>query len=223
MTSADLGHHERAALGLAAESSAVEAIGGAAAVVLGILGLAQVSPTYLAPIAAIVVGVALWFEGAAIVARYSRVVVAEARGGVATEAAPAATGLSAEFLGGAAGTILGILALLGVASVSLTSIAVIVYGASLLFGSGMQARVSTAVVGEGGTSPGQELVREAAAASSGTQLLVGVGAAVLGILALVGFAPEILILTALLTVGASLAMSGAAFTTTRMMQQRLGR
>jgi hypothetical protein len=81
MTSANVGHERQVATGLATESSAVEAIGGAAAVVLGILGLAQISPMYLAPIATIVVGVALWFEGAAIVARYSRLVAAEARGG----------------------------------------------------------------------------------------------------------------------------------------------
>jgi ABC-type Na+ efflux pump permease subunit len=129
--------------------------------------------------------------------------------------------MSAEFLGGAAGTVLGILALLGVASVTLTSIAVIVYGAALLFGSGARARMSTLPVEEGPPSAAHQVVREAAWASSGPRLLVGVGAAVLGILALVGFAPSILILSALLTVGAALALSGAAFTTTRMMQQRI--
>lgn len=221
MTSANVGHEQRVAVGLAAESSAVEAIGGAAAVVLGILGLAQISPMYLAPIAAIVVGVALWFEGAAIVARYSRLVADEVRAGHAFEAAPTSSGMSAEFLGGAAGTVLGILALLGVASLTLVSIAVIVYGAALLFGSGAQARMSIMSVDEGSPSPAHQIVREAAWASSGAQLLVGVGAVVLGILALVGFAPSILVLSALLTVGAALALSGAAFTTTRMMQQRI--
>lgn len=221
MSSAHVGQREHVALGVAAESSAVEAIGGAAAVVLGILGLAQVSPMYLAPIATIIVGVALWFEGAALVARYSRAVAAEVRSGAAVETAPAASGMSAEFLGGAAGTVLGILALLGVASVTLTSVAVIVYGAALLFGSGSQRRMSTVTAGAGGFTPAHQVVREAAAASSGAQLLVGIGAAVLGILALVGFAPTILILSALLTVGVSLALSGAAFTTTRMMEQRI--
>lgn len=220
MASANVGHEHEAALGFAAESSAVEAIGGAAAVVLGILGLAQVSPMYLAAIATIVVGVALWFEGAAIVARYSRIVAAEARSGTLVEA-PTTSGMSAEFLGGAAGTVLGILALLGVASAVLTSIAVIVYGAALLFGSGAQARMSTVTLDAFGASPANQVVREAAAASSGAQLLVGIGASVLGILALVGFRPEILILAALLTVGASLALSGAAFTTTRMMHHRI--
>lgn len=221
MTSANVGHEHQVALGFAAESSAVEAIGGAAAVVLGILGLAEVSPMYLAPIATIVVGVALWFEGAAIVARYSRFVASEARSSAITEVPPVSSGIGAEFLGGAAGTVLGILALLGVASITLTSIAVIVYGAALLFGSGTPLRMNGMATEEDTSTPVHQVMREAAWASSGAQLLVGVGAAVLGILALVGFAPIILILSALLTVGATLALSGAAFTTTQMMQQRI--
>lgn len=220
MTSANVGHEQQATLGFAAESSAVEAIGGAAAVVLGILGLAQISPMYLAAVATIVVGVALWFEGAAIVARYSRVMAAEGQGAAATEMAPMSSGISAEFLGGAAGTVLGILALLGVASAALISIAVIVYGAALLFGSGAPMRMN-ALASEGLPAPTHQVLREAAWASSGAQLLVGVAAAVLGILALVGFAPYILVLSALLSVGAALALSGGAFTTTRMMQQHM--
>lgn len=221
MTSANVGHEQQVALGFAAESSAVEAIGGAAAVVLGILGLAQVSPMYLAAVATIVVGVALWFEGAAIVARYSRVVAAEGHSAAATEMTPMSSGISAEFIGGAAGTVLGILALLGVASAALISIAVIVYGAAMLFGSGAPVRMNALVSEEGMPSSANQVLREAAWASSGAQLLVGVGAVVLGILALVGFAPYILVLSALLTVGATLALSGGAFATTRMMQQHM--
>ena len=46
-------------------------------------------------------------------------------------------GFTAEFVGGAAGIVLGILALVGIAPEILCSVAVLVFGGTLLFGSGM--------------------------------------------------------------------------------------
>ena len=80
--------------------------------VLAILGLAGVVPMYMAFIATIVLGVALLFEGWALASRYSKL-LSEMGGGLLT-ATELGGGITAEFLAGAAGVALGILALLGV-------------------------------------------------------------------------------------------------------------
>ena len=88
--------------------------------------------------------------------------------------------MSAEFVGGATGITLGLLALLAVAPVTLTSVAVIVFGGALLLGSGANWRVSSALSG-GDTQRGEEMARQAVNAASGAQVLVALGSAVLGI------------------------------------------
>lgn len=211
MTTAHMEHGEPMAMEVRGGSSTVEAIAGAAAVVLGIVGLAKVYPGYLAGVATIVVGVALWFEGAAIAARAARV-FAQTRPAGAVGAA-LGDGMSAEFLGGAAGTVLGLLALLSVAPEVLVPIAVIVFGASILIGTGATTRLNAiALETTVGSEPAREVAREALWASTGAHALIGVGAAVLGILALVGLVPTVLSLVALLSVGAALVFSGSALT-----------
>lgn len=196
-------------LELLAAGSAVEAIGGAAAAVLAILGLAALFPMTLAAVATIAVGAALLAEGAAIAARFARV-VGEA-GETRREEAELGGGMSAEFVGGATGITLGLLALLAVAPVTLTSVAVIVFGGALLLGSGANWRVSSAL-GTGDTQRGEEVARQAVSAASGAQVLVALASAVLGILALVGIASETLVLVALLSVGTTIVLSGSALT-----------
>jgi uncharacterized membrane protein HdeD (DUF308 family) len=97
----------------AAGGSIAEAVVGLAAVVLTIIGLAGVTPTYIVPIAAICVGAALAFEGSA----------------MRNEA-----GMSAGFFGGLTGILLGILALVGVLPQVLTAVAVIVLACALMVG-----------------------------------------------------------------------------------------
>src|SRR5512140_1249241 len=104
--------------------SAAEALVGAGAVVLAILGLANEWPGYMASIATIAVGAALLFPGVAIAARYSP--LAQMVG--AKEELGA--GMSGEVLGGAAGIVLGILSLLGIFPGLLMPIAIIVFGGS---------------------------------------------------------------------------------------------
>ena len=124
--------------------SIVELVAGLAVVVLTILGLAEVSPTFLVALATIVFGVGLLLYGTAALsqlnaalARYS---ASEASlGGISS-------GWSTVFLAGVAGIVLGILALLGVSSTQLVAIAVIAFGASLLISSnaGMRMRILAA-------------------------------------------------------------------------------
>jgi hypothetical protein len=120
--------------------SAAEIIGGVAAIVLTILGLAKVAPGLMLTIATITVGAALVFEGSSIAAEYSQI-VAKATEGV-METVEMGGGMTAEMLAGITGIVLGILALLGLDPLTLSASAVIVYGAALALSSGMTSRLN---------------------------------------------------------------------------------
>lgn len=181
-----------------AGGSSLEAIGGIAAVILAILGLAHVAPVFLAAIAAIVVGAALIVEGGVMSSRLTR---AATDAGVTGDVGG---GLTAEFLGGAAGIVLGILAVLG-ASPVLVPVAVIVFGAALLIGSGANLELSS--LGRQAAQPSVVI-----GGASGALVLVAIAAIVLGILALVGLVPTILSLVALLALGAAVLFTSTAMT-----------
>jgi hypothetical protein len=161
-----------------------EAVAGVAAVVLAILGLASIETVWMVPIATIAVGAALAFEGAGISARFYE---------TSTSREPEVS-MSAEFAAGAAGIVLGVLALCHLAPMTLSAIAVLVYGAALLLGTSGFTRESE---GARGTS-----------AASGTHVLCGLAASVLGILALCGINPVTLTLVGLLIAAVSLVLSG---------------
>jgi hypothetical protein len=196
--------HETAAKTIATGASA-EVIAGAAAVVLAIVGLAGMFPMMLAAIGVIVAGVAFLFEGAAVASRYFTIL---------KETTPQhelrfETGLSAEIVGGLAGIVLGILALVGVVPLALLAISAIVFGGALLFGSPTVLRVGRA---EPGAPVSDYIARETAAGAAGAQALIGVGVATLGILALVGLVPQTLVLVSVLAVGGSALLTGGALT-----------
>jgi hypothetical protein len=185
----------------------VEAIGGGAAGVLAILGLAGVLPMFMAPIATLAIGAALAAEGGALVARCSALI--NRAGGGRSAMAELGGGTSAELLGGGAGIVLGILALLGVASTILVAAAVVTFGGALLFGSAATSRLNAAAETANETHA-QRLAREAVWVAMGAQVLTGLAAVVLGVIALVGLAPMTVSLVALLAVGAAVLLSGSA-------------
>jgi hypothetical protein len=191
-----------------ATGSIVEAVGGAAAVILAILALANVMPTYLASIAAIALGVALLFEGGAIASRYSKLLY-ESAGPETTELG---SGMSAEVIGGLCGIVLGILALIGLASVELLAVAAIVFGTAVLFSSGATSRLNSLTIARhyGTERWTQQVATELVWASTGIGVLAGFAAIVLGILALIGTYPLTLSLVAFLAVGSSVLLSGAS-------------
>jgi hypothetical protein len=190
-----------------AGGSLTEAVCGAAAVVLAIIGLAGALPPYMASIATIAFGVALLAEGGAVAARY-RSILHEVSGG---ERSDLGGGMGAEFLAGGAGVVLGILGLIGIAPATLVPIAVLAFGGALLLGSSSTMEL-------GLLRPGTleervaHVTRQATMAASGAQVLLGLAAIVLGILALVGIDPITLSLVALLVLGASVLFSGGAIT-----------
>jgi hypothetical protein len=191
-----------------AGGSITEAICGAAAVVLAIIGLTGTYPGYMASVATIAFGVAMLAQGGAIAARYSRL-IRETTPYEWDSRTEIGGGMGAEFLAGGAGVVLGILGLLGIAPATLLPIAVIVFGGALLLGSSATADLSTV-----SAPPVNErfahIARQASVAASGAQVLVGVTAIVLGIIALVGVDTLVVTLVALLVVGASVLFSGTA-------------
>lgn len=188
-----------------------------ATIVLAILGLARVVPDYLVAIATIVYGAALLLRGSAMIAEYVR--IDNVRPGAAA-AHSGDGGLSAVILAGAAGVVLGILALLRISTQELTAIAVIAFGAALILSASLGLRVRllrlSLTVSE---ERSQRLANEALAgdvlsSTAGIFGLAGLSAIVLGILALAGFSPVLLILIALLELGAVHALAGFDLTGT---------
>lgn len=194
---------------VAAGTSLIEGVTGLAAVALAIIGLAGVFPTVLLSIATIALGAALLFEAGSVSARFSAL-MSEAYPQQANYEVGRWTGMTASFLGGAAGIALGILSLLGLAPMTLVPIAVIVFGAALIMDSGVNARLNSLETERSGLMGlSREVARESSAASVGVQVLVGLSGVTLGILALVGISAMILSLIAVLSIGASLLLGGS--------------
>jgi hypothetical protein len=186
--------------------SITEGLGGAAAIVLAILGLIGIFPVPLASIAVIALGLSLLVGGGTLAAQYSRLLSRTAPGYAAQVVGG---GMTLEALCGLAGTVLGILALLHFRPEALLGAAVLVYGGALLLASMSTARLVEMRGRAVGDLPGEhEWSRDAVYAASGSDLLIGGAAVVLGILALSGFTPMTLILVALLCLGASVLLSG---------------
>jgi hypothetical protein len=108
--------------------------------------------------------------------------------------------------------VLGVLALLGIATATLTAVAIIAFGAALVMTSNSVSEVYIArrTMMRAGAHSATELVAgEMASGSAGVQLLAGLTAVVLGILAVAGTNPPILILSALIVLGATVLLSGS--------------
>lgn len=179
-------HAERAPR-LVAGGSLGELLGGSLVIGLALLGLLQIHPAVMAALAMIVASATSIFEGVAIASRRS-----EEAPSSREEARRQEIGTtSAEFTGGAAGAVLGMLALVGVApEVTLAVAAVLLGGARL--------------AGGGGSVP-----------TAKSQAALGTAIILLGVLALVRIAPLPSIHFALLALGVSGIVSGVFVRTTR--------
>lgn len=192
----------------AAYGGLADAVGGVATVVLAIVALAGVRQGELAPIAVIVFGAALLIQGGTMLSEYAQMSFPT---GTSAEQFGAGN-LSAVFLVGAAGIVLGILALIGIAAETLISVAVIAFGATLVISSNSVRHLyvlRTAAMRAGAQTGTQFLASEMASGSAGVQLLAGLAAIVLGILAVTGTNPAPLILSALIVLGATVVLTGS--------------
>lgn len=190
-----------------------EGLLGAAAAILGIIGLALATQSagvasILDAISVIVLGISLIIVGSALLAGYARLLVS-------TEGADtprdSVAGVTVDFFLGAAIVILGILALLHVVSPVLIAVGFILIGAGFALNSAASVRMIGLEAGEGShQSPAQRLRAEIAMATFGVRMISGLGVIVLGILAVVGIVPLELTLIAAIVAGAALAASGSS-------------
>lgn len=195
-----------------------DALGGVATIVLAIVGLVGMRPETMIGIATVVFGAALLIEGGAMLSEYAGLIFPNgARAPQAWEFG--GNGLSALFTMGAAGIVLGVLALLGVVATVLTSVAIIAFGSALVLSSNAVWTLSrlrqAAAPFEGQTIPGSViLANETASGSAGVLTLAGLAAIVLGILGVAGLNATVLTLAALLVLGAALIMTGSTLSAT---------
>lgn len=161
-----------------ASASVMEAIIAIAVIALAIVGLARDYSVVMAAIATIITSAAVLIEGGAF-----------DKDRVRNEMGAMAGGLGAEILGAIAGIILGVLALMGVASITLLSVAVLVFGVTFLLNSASISQGSQGVIQ--------------------SHLLIGLSVSVLGLLAIIGIAPVTLILVGLLVLGAIMLFGGS--------------
>lgn len=188
--------------------SFVEALVGAGAVALAILGLANILPLWMATIATIAVGAAFLIEGISISSRMADMMESDKAGQF--DIAEVGGGITAEFLAGLSGITLGVLALLGIQPVTLMAIALIVYSGALIMSSGTTSRLNYLSHVNLPTDSAKMMAKEALNAAAGLQVVAGVGSAVLGILALVDQPRFTFVLTGLLIVSASRLITGTA-------------
>lgn len=182
-----------------------EGLVGGGAAVLAILGLSGVYPTLLLEIAVIAIGAAFLIEGTTVASRYSRLLteVSSQRSGMEISG-----GMNAEFFGGVSGVVLGILALIGMAPITLISIAAIVFGATLIGSGSSSSRLLSIFSSE--DQRVNRIAQEAANSAVSVEVMAGLGTITLGVLALIGILPLTLNLVAVLVAGSVILMSGSA-------------
>lgn len=188
-----------------------DALGGIATIVLAIVALAGINTAVMIPIAVIVFGAALLIQGGTLLSEHARMILPTEMGLASIEQFSGGS-LSAVFLVGASGIVLGVLALLGIAPTVLSAVAIIAFGAALIMTSNSvrELYIARRAVMRAGVQNASELVAgEMASGSAGVQLLAGLTAVVLGILAVAGTNPPTLILAALIVLGATVLLSGS--------------
>lgn len=187
----------------------VDALGGIATIVLAIIGLAGVKAEMLVAIATVVFGAALLIQGGAMLTEFAQIETAPETSGTTS-----AGGLSALFLVGFAGIVLGVLALLGIYAPILTAAAAIAFGAALVISSSAVWQLLTsrsiATHFERHSPLLRVMASEVAAGSAGLQAMAGLAVIVLGILAVAGVYTTGLSLIALLIAGAAIVLTGSS-------------
>lgn len=194
----------------------VDAIGGIATIVLAIIALTGVHDMTLAGIATVVFGVALLIQGGTMLTEYTRMSFPTGASMMGEEVGSGG-GLTALFLAGIGGIVLGVLALLGIAAQTLISAAVIAFGAGLLLSSNSVWHLyrwkhySHRIGATQPASSGEVLASEAAAGSAVIQCLAGLAAGILGILSVSGAGnATVLALVGLLVLGATVLLTGSS-------------
>jgi hypothetical protein len=185
-----------------------EIVGGAAAVILAILGLAGYGATEMVAAGFIGLGAAFALNGGLLAAERSRV-LAQAQSS-SLDAAQFSSGVSVEAVAGIAAIVLAILTLLKIDASVLMPVAALVSAIGMIFTSGTLAQLNWALVSRSERATTERVTHSAVVFAAAFHFLVGVGAIVLAVLALIGFTPLVLSLVALLALGSASVLSGAS-------------
>jgi hypothetical protein len=187
-----------------------EGLVGIATVILAIIGLSEFSYTVVPSIATIVIGIAFLLEAGAVSMRFPTF-LAEKRKEIQDESL--GVGNAAEFIGGIVGILLGVLSIVGLSQIVLVSVAVIVYGFTLVLSSSAILRANILSADERTQRVKPNFAREAVSTAANFEFLFGLSVAVLGIIAISGsMIAGTLNLAALLILGVSGFLTAAAVT-----------
>ncbi|MGH7119238.1 MAG: hypothetical protein ACREFP_09675 [Acetobacteraceae bacterium] len=195
-----------------------EALLGAAAAILGIIGLALAGhtgaatatsgsgvPLILDSVAVIVLGICLAMVGSALLESYARLLTSMEGTNAPRDSV---AGTTVDFFLGTGIVVLGVLALLHVVGAVLVPVAFILIGAGFVLNSTASVRMIGIATSESGAqSAVQRLRGEMAMATFGVRVIAGLATIVLGILAVVGIAPLELTLIAAIVAGAAVTAS----------------
>ena len=187
-----------------ASGSSFELFTGIIGALAAIVGVAGYYPHPMAALATLSIGLALLAQGGTLAARWQNA------SHIASTERTEAIGIGTEVLGGAAGFVLGTMALLGVAPLVLLPVAAIVVGTAMLFGGPAQPQIADAAPR---SSRRYRVTRDAMRTSSSIMVMAGLAGIVLGVLALAldGYV-LLLSLIAMLAVAASLIIASAMVT-----------
>ncbi|MGH7031679.1 MAG: hypothetical protein ACREEZ_14780 [Stellaceae bacterium] len=180
-----------------------EGAAGIAVIVLAVIALAGISAAVLASIATIVIGVGLMVQAFNSAAESAKIAHMGAGADIGGE-------VMVDSLCGVTGIVLGILALVGIATAHLVPAALIVFGGALLLGGAISMRPRNLPMATPGNEP-RIVSFQGSAAAGGMEVLIGIAAIVLGILSLILVGSGVLVLVGLLAVGAALLLVSATF------------
>jgi hypothetical protein len=203
---------EKTATAIRKDGSSIERFCALGTVVLTILAFCGVATFALTALATIAIGVALLVRGLAATAAWNDSVARLGEQGERVQVG----GLRSEVIGGATGTALGILGLVGVLPAVLLPVAAIVYGGSILMAGAHQRDLARFE-----REPDRNVDRtkyQGIQASSGNMTLAGAAAAVLGIIGLVTTGGAFV-----LTAVAMLVVAGALLLSDRTVTARFTR
>lgn len=183
-------------------------IGGLALIVLGILALDKIEVPILISVAVIVAGVIFLIESVVLSSTLVKSLRSEGTTAVVSQIS---AGMNASMLGGITGVVLGILGILGIAPVTLTAVAVIVFGGALLLDHPARTQMrALEMAGGSGSDEAARLAMSVASATNMSGVLVSAGLITLGILALAGTVGEVLVAVSLLGLGTYLFLEGSS-------------
>ncbi|AWV90266.1 hypothetical protein DN745_13370 [Bradymonas sediminis] len=194
-----------------AGGSMVGVVLGAGAATLGILGLIGFMPMLFTTIGMVAVGAGLIIAGGSMGAKYSDI-LSSSTSDTSSGAVQAGGGITAETIGGAAGVALGVLAMMGVESLTLIPVGLIVLGGAMAFGAAATMHLSRLVISASGAPRfKQRVANESIKGGAFMQMVAGLGAAVLGVLSLLGVGAGFTFgLVGVIALGGGLLLSGLA-------------